>query len=367
MKRAVWVVACLFACSCTSSNGGPNGAEANDDACRNGTDDDGDGLTDCYDPDCAGRANCPGVAVNDGGGLGDAYHWSVDGCGGDFYGADDVPPNILILLDRSGSMKETVSGQTKWSIAVAAIQKLLTTYGSKVYFGLAAYPGSDQKCTTGGQCGAGKVFVDVGPNQTSAIASFLGSASTCPTSNPSFRTPLGATLSSLVGYGKLQDTARSNYVLVLTDGKENCSGDPAGAAAKLLGQTVPVKTFAVGFGSGVDAGELSAIAKSGGTAKTTSPAYYQADNPGSLDAAFASIAGSVISCSFKLSKTPPDPGLLFVYFDKVQVNRDASHAAGWDYDKTSNQMTFYGADCDKLKAGQVKSLVIVFGCKLSIT
>src|SRR3989338_8286725 len=29
-------------------------------ACGNGLDDDGDGLIDCYDPDCAGDLNCDG-------------------------------------------------------------------------------------------------------------------------------------------------------------------------------------------------------------------------------------------------------------------------------------------------------------------
>src|SRR4051794_17483897 len=41
------------------------------------------------------------------------------GCGGVNVAADIVPPNILIVLDRSCSMTDKVGATTKWDIAVA--------------------------------------------------------------------------------------------------------------------------------------------------------------------------------------------------------------------------------------------------------
>ena len=69
-----------------------------------------------------------------------------------------------------------------------------------------------------------------------------------------------------------------------------------------------VKTFVVGFGSAVDATQLRDMARAGGTARAgMTPEYYQADDAASLRTAFAAIAGSVISCTYTLSNTPPDP------------------------------------------------------------
>ena len=62
----------------------------------------------------------------------------VCGCGGALYGADNVPPNVLIVLDRSGSMNEQITGGTKWDIGRQAINGLVTTYGGGVFFGLAS-------------------------------------------------------------------------------------------------------------------------------------------------------------------------------------------------------------------------------------
>jgi hypothetical protein len=307
---------------------------------------------------CSTTDNCP---------PGETCMGGFCGCKGQTYGAQNVPPNVLILLDRSGSMKDSVGGSTKWNIAVAAIKDMLTTQAGKINFGLASYPGTDEKCTTGGQCGAGKVFVDVSPSSAPAITTFLAGASTCSTSNPSFRTPLGATLTALNGYAGLKDTARSNFVLVLTDGQENCNGDPPAAAAALQAQTVPVKTFAVGFGSGVDATELNNVAQKGGTARAGGPPYYYvASDAASLAAAFASIAGQVLSCSYALSEKPKDLSQLYVYQAKLPIARDTTHKNGWDYDSTTNQLTFFGAACQALQSGKVSDLVIVYGCPLAI-
>jgi hypothetical protein len=67
---------------------------------------------------------------------------------------------------------------------------------------------------------------------------------------------------------------------------------------------------------------------------------------------------------FKLKQTPPDQNKIYVFFDNTtEVARDTAHKSGWDYDPTTNQVTFYGPDCEKLKQGKVKDVDIVFGCK----
>jgi hypothetical protein len=35
---------------------------------------------------------------------------------------------------------------------------------------------------------------------------------------------------------------------------------------------------------------------------------------------------------------------------------------GWDYDPATNQVTFYGDECQQLKDGTVTDVDVVFGC-----
>jgi hypothetical protein len=278
-------------------------------------------------------------------------------CGGALYGAESVPPNVLIVLDRSSSMNEDIGGGTKWDIARDAINDLLASYGGGVYFGLMLYPGTDLSGNEGMSCGPGAVFVDPGAMTSGAIAMSLADAGTT-----SFGTPTAEALDILVDYSGLEDTTRSNYILLITDGQSTCE-DPVPVVATLLGESPQVRTFVVGFGSGVDPNELNSLAQAGGTAQAQMPYYYQADDAASLGAAFGAIAGSVLSCDYVLSDVPPDPNQLYVYVDGQQVAVDGQD--GWTYDAATNQITFHGATCDSLKAGTAKEVLISYGCPLT--
>jgi hypothetical protein len=242
----------------------------------------------------------------------------ICGCGGELYQAEQVPANMLIVLDRSSSMNDEIGGAgTKWEIAHEAIASMLDAYAGQIRFGLMLYPGLDQACDEGEECGPGAVFVDVGPDTADAI-----NESTCD--------------------------------------------DPVPRVTDLRNESPGIQTFVVGFGSSVDPGELADMAEAGGTARADDPPYYQADDDASLMEALMSIGGGVLSCSFELSSVPPDAGLLFIYFDEREIARDTTHTNGWDYDPETNQITFYGEACDDLQAGRVGDLVVSYGCPLII-
>ena len=90
-------------------------------------------------------------------------------------------------------------------------------------------------------------------------------------------TPLAKSLLAVKGwyeawepYGKTESTeeafkCRPKYVLLLTDGKDTCGGNPPAAAAQLL--EAGVRTFVIGYGTGVSGNSLQGIADEGGTGK----------------------------------------------------------------------------------------------------
>jgi hypothetical protein len=287
---------------------------------------------------------------------GDASDGTTEGCGGQLYSATSIPPNMMIVQDRSGSMDEEIDGNTKWELAKAALEQVVMAYDDQVLFGLMLYPGTDDSCDEGKDCGPGEVFVDIGPGTATPIIDALDASGLC-----TWGTPTAETLEPLRDYPGLEDVERPNYVLLITDGQSTCD-NPVPEVEALRLEYPEIQTFVVGFGDGVDDSELNDMAQAGGTALQGDPKYYQADDAAALEAAFAEIAGNVLSCSYVLEEVPPDPNDLYIYIDGVLIERDVTHVEGWDYDGQSNQLTFYGTACQQLQSGDAQDLEIIFGC-----
>jgi MYXO-CTERM domain-containing protein len=193
------------------------------------------------------------------------------------------PPDVLIVLDHSGSMT-TVSGTlSNWGHAKAAVNNLATQYAVQIRFGLMLFP----LHPNGGSCDGGQVNVQVGNNTQAAMSAVLNAAS------PTGLTPISVSLKNAHTYLQSIDPNKKKYVLLITDGQETCGGKPIDWVKALFGSNI--ETYVVGFGSGVDQTELNDLAKAGGTAAPGATSYYQADNPTQLNQALQAI-GSLVSC-----------------------------------------------------------------------
>jgi len=192
-------------------------------------------------------------------------------------------PDTLILLDRSGSMKETIGSDSKWSIAVNAVNTVTQSFQGQLSFGLMLFSHWPHVSN----CKTGQVNVGVGPSTQGPIAATLSSA------YPDGDTPIALSLDAARTYMAQINTGKPRYVILITDGKETCQpasvNSPPAAASKLLSSGV--KTYVVGFGSGVDPQSLTDTALAGGTGQ-----YYQADNLGQLNGALSKIAAAISCC-----------------------------------------------------------------------
>jgi hypothetical protein len=292
---------------------------------------------------CQANGRCVTPAQAGDGGTGSTS------CGGELFQATRVQANMLIVLDKSGSMNESVGNTTKWLAASNALKGVTQQYGTTIRFGLWQFSSPTQ-------CDPGKQYVAVGDNTASAIAAAL------PAKADGNGTPIGGALEGARKTPELQDTTRANFVVLVTDGKENCKGDPKAAVTSAFGANI--KTYVVGFGpsADVDPTLLSEMAVAGGTARNTTPRYYQADDPAALNAAFSSIAQGAIGCDYKLTQVPPDPKKLYVSVNGTLVPNDPNKTAGWNYDSATNRLTLYGPACDLVTQNQNAKVNIVYGC-----
>jgi len=286
--------------------------------------------------------------------------------------AQTIQPNLLIVLDRSCSMTQGVGGgKSRWQVAVGALINLMTIHKGKFRFGFTGFPDLDMYA-----CTQTTLPFPPAADQENAIGGLLFNslnfADPVFPKGPICTTNIDTAIKQAKDEPKIYDPDRPNYVMLVTDGKQsetcNAAGGDAGTEQMIKDMyTAGIKTFVIGFagGQGLDIDALNSFAKAGGTpVNNPSLQYYDAADGAALDQALASIAVLTLSCSYELDKVPEDPSKLSVFLnnDPAKIPQDATHADGWDYDKTTNTVTFYGATCEKVKNGLVMDVDVVYGC-----
>lgn len=278
---------------------------------------------------------------------------------GEVFTSTGAEATLMIVLDKSKSMNSAAGSGTKWGAAVAAVKQMISKYPN-THFGLEMFsmPSGDASkyiCTPD----AGVIFVPIGAGAGQAISDVL------PAKADGNGTPIAMALTIAGADPGLSNASRSNGVVLITDGQENCEGDPVSVVKELFARPVNVRTWIVGFGSSsddVDPDMLSTMAVAGGTARLTTPRYYQADVEEDLSAALQAISNAAQRCSFKLSQAPGDLSKLFIGINGQLVPLDTTRVSGWDYDKATNRVTLYGPACDALANTPGAQLSVVYGC-----
>lgn len=321
-------------------------------------------MAGCLGSDPGHGGGGPGGGNGNGGGSGTGGAVTPEpvGCGKQTFSimASKVAPNIMMVVDESGSMKDDIQGanMSKWTALQGAVNDLLGKFNGSAQWGLSIFPHTPQD-----SCSAGQVDIAVGANTTQSILMQLNALND---NNIGGNTPTAQTMQAMLGStAGLADTTRSNYVLLMTDGQPNCGGD-AKAVAKVIGelyaQTPSVRTFVVGIGEGtsVNPDALNSWADAGHTARAGSPRYYQVNTTNDLATAFADIVSGVASCTYQLTMQPPDASLVVGYLNGQAVPNDAAN--GTTYDAGSNTLTFHGTSCDAIKGGQATTVDVIYGC-----
>jgi hypothetical protein len=308
-----------------------------------------------------------------------------------------LPPDILILLDRSGSMNNDITdnpcigdggisipangscgASSKWALVTSALNQVVGETDTAVNWGLKFFPDvGDSSCTA-----SGAPAVSIGSANGTAIASAIAGQTTAVGAvMGSNGTPTNAGETSAAAYLATLTDANPKFILLATDGLPTCatggvtgsmSNDSAGAiAAVQTAFNAGIPTFVVGIATAGFTGDttLSEMANAGGYPRTGSPSYYPVSTTQELTATLSNLVATVATeCTFALGPPPTNDGRtgldrINIFVDGAPLARDPSHTRGWDYtDATKALITVYGPDCNNLLNGVTQWVTVAFTC-----
>jgi Ca-activated chloride channel family protein len=156
-------------------------------------------------------------------------------------------PNInrvLFVLDVSGSMKEKWGERTKYETAKELLYKLIDSVEKKnpnVEFAVRAF--GYQFSKTEKNCKDSKLLVSFAKNNAEKIRTALERIS------PQGMTPIAYSLTQAANDFPV-DVRSLNSIIIITDGNENCDGNPCAASQKLLDKKISLRPFIVGLSGG---------------------------------------------------------------------------------------------------------------------
>ena len=290
-------------------------------------------------------------------------------CGQQTYGTNRVPPDLLIVLDKSGSMDHdandkscSTAGCSKWSAMTAAINQVVMQTQGTIRWGLKFFPDPNDN-----QCGVNAgVSVGVGPNNAAAIAGAIGGVS------PGGRTPTRTAETNGGAYLKGLTDTNPKFILLATDGLPNCmpnatdntTSDATGAVQSVMSVAATgIPTYVVGVGNVTDAqSTLTSMAIAGGVPQAAAPRYYPVASTSDLVSVLTSIGMQITSCTFSLGGVPPDPSNIAVLAGGAQVPKDTSHTQGWDYTAGMASIQLYGSYCTNVMNMTTTDVHTIFGC-----
>ena len=295
-------------------------------------------------------------------------------CGEQTSNTTKLPTDVLLVLDKSGSMSESIaddcccsssctnttgastcSGTSncteRWPALTSAVDATISG-ATGINWGLKLFSSPSQSSSCGVTQGA---EVAVGSNSATAIQTSIANVS------PSGNTPTARAVTAARAYLQTVTDQNAKVILLATDGEPNCKSGSSSTTSDVDGTiaaidaalTAGYKVYVIGIGPSV--GNLDNFAVAGGTDH-----YYPATSAADLANALAAISVAVSSCTFSMSQPPPNPDNVAVYLDGALVPMSATN--GWAFGATAQTVILNGAPCEQITSGAASKVQVLFGC-----
>jgi hypothetical protein len=303
----------------------------------------------------------------------------VETCGNQAIDLSPVGVNIMVAIDGAASMA------THWPRIQEAIQGLRQSHpnagvGMHVFWG-EVVENIDQGFAKSNWCGNTKnQLLEVGDHGADELRSFLGNAPP----GPSFlgglfeTSPVIEPLNYYLTHAtKLADPQRTNYLLFVTNGNDNCFGSVyANKADKLLAyeklavelKKRNIRVIPIGFDAAAvpgatgrggttvgrtDLDVLSTLLKYGGSGLAELP---KVDDPAKLAQVITQVGFAAKNCRFSIPAAldpsqPVNPFQLDFAINGKLVTRDRKRLDGWNFvDGKLSEVELFGSACAAIQA-----------------
>jgi hypothetical protein len=305
-----------------------------------------------------------------------------------------LEPNIMLVLDKSGSMVANPSGYwdhdadvntpkiTRWNSLYQVVQLITTDYNDTINFGANLFPSKAAKQVYDASACivSANVEIPVMPKNKDAVLNGIPQAGD---TNLFGGTPTTAGVTAALAHLKTLDPTIPRAILLVTDGAANCTKDamPAAALFENYDQSLhtlvqqafmvdQIPTYVVGIdtkdvvtGNEPDGNpnmtntyaKLNELAVDGGKPKDDpTEKFYNAVNQLQLKEALDVIAADALSCTIALETEPgfPESTKVKVGAMEYPMVMDCATEDGWVYDNPMGPYTaviLCGAACEALK------------------
>jgi hypothetical protein len=298
-------------------------------------------------------------------------------CGEAGYVKEYVPANILLLLDKSGSMSQEMwldggVEKSRWQSLYETVGLLLSDYGESANFGLKLFPkvGSTSSGGAEATCAVDPgVDVEIsGGNEDQILEAMPDPLAQVEGGTPTSSGLLEAGIYML----GIEDPNEKAIVLVL-DGRISCDESDEAlqhTAAQLASAGVRVHVVGIDMDEDAD-GLLHDLAVAGGTDK-----HINSSDQESLHRAMQEIAGDLRNCIVPWDDSPPLPdrvevsiaGQLAPWLPSYQTCKEAADdgaVEGWVYTASAtkgayDEIELCGQSCDQYV--DARSVEAIFLC-----
>jgi hypothetical protein len=327
--------------------------------------------------ECSAEGRCVERGVDAGMPGLDAFSMRVDAYLGDVPAPDNtcasvmldatrVIPNVMLIVDRSGSMatNEFSPGVTRWDALRTALFDpaggLVTRLESSVRFGMAMYSNDPRTMTC-----PDLFTVPCALNNAEAL-----SASYTLRSPPRGETPTGQSIAAVLGMidvlVPVRDATSPTFFLLATDGEPNTcedgtdrvGGQLASVDAVTAAHAAGIDTYVVSVGSEVSTAHLQDVANAGVGAMGAT--FWVATDTAGLVSALSTIIRGVASCDVRLegmvSGALACEGTVRLGAETLACGTD------WRLLDDGSTIRLLGAACDRLQTSG-ETLTASFPCE----